>query len=58
VSRRRKLRIRNTKRIRKMSKVKSRAILAPYIAELERAKVPPSVIDQAATLMSILLVGR
>jgi hypothetical protein len=29
--------------------------IRPYVRELERAAVPPSVIDQAATLMPILL---
>jgi hypothetical protein len=34
-----------------------RAAIAPYLAELRRARVPPSVIDQAAPLIAILL-GR
>jgi hypothetical protein len=49
---------RRSKRRRKrktMSKAERLAILAPYIRELERAKVPPSVIGQASALMVILL---
>ena len=40
-----------------MSKAERRAILAPYLTELRR-KVPPSVVAQAATMMSILLGGQ
>jgi hypothetical protein len=45
------------KRIRKRKAI-SRATLKPYIRELERAKVPPNVVAQAATMMNILLGGR
>jgi hypothetical protein len=56
-----KKRRRDNKRIRQpktISKAKSRAILAPYIRELERAKVPPSVVAQVVPLMMILIGGK
>jgi hypothetical protein len=43
------------KRRRKRKARERRATIAPYLAELERAKVPPSVIAQAATLFAILM---
>jgi hypothetical protein len=45
------------KRIRKRKAI-SRAILAPYVRELQRAKVPPSSVKAATTLMNILLGGK
>jgi hypothetical protein len=46
-------RVRKRRRKRKASE--RRATIAPYLAELERAKMPPSVIAQAATLFAILM---
>jgi hypothetical protein len=43
------------KRRRKRKASKRRARIAPYLAELARAKVPPLVVEQAAPLISILL---
>jgi hypothetical protein len=37
------------------NKIKRGATLKRYLAELERAKVPPSVVQQVAPLMAILL---
>ena len=34
---------------------KRKAILAPYLRELARAKVPPGVVQQAAPLMALLI---
>jgi hypothetical protein len=45
---------RQTKQAKRRRK-RARRILKPYIAELQRAKVPPSVIGQASALMVILL---
>jgi hypothetical protein len=45
------------KRIRKRKAI-SRATLKPYIAELKRSRVPPNVVAQAATIMSILIGGK
>jgi hypothetical protein len=47
---------RKRRRLRKA--MKRRAILAPYIRELERSRVPPNVVAQAATMMTILLGGK
>jgi hypothetical protein len=45
---------RQTKQAKRRSK-RARRILAPYIAELERSRVPPSVIAQVVPLMNVLL---
>jgi hypothetical protein len=42
-------------RHRKRKANERRAAIAPYLAELERTKVPPLVVDQAATLFAILM---
>jgi hypothetical protein len=49
---------RSDKRIRQRKAMKSRARIAPYIRELERSRVPPSVVAQAATMMMILIGGK
>jgi hypothetical protein len=46
------------KRIRKRKAMKRRAILAPYIRELEHSRVPQSSVKAATTMMNILLGGR
>jgi hypothetical protein len=46
---------RDNKRRRQRAAIERRAAIAPYLAELERAKVPPLVAAQAAPLIAILL---
>jgi hypothetical protein len=45
-------------RHRKRKANEHRATIAPYLAELERAKVPPLVAAQAAAMFVILLGAR
>ena len=45
------------KRLRKREAIKRRARIAPYVAELRRAKVPPPTVKAAKAAMLILL-GR
>jgi hypothetical protein len=47
---------RRNKRIRKREAIERRAAIAPYLDELERSRVPPTVIKQASKL--IALSGR
>jgi hypothetical protein len=45
----------NKRIIRKRKALKRRAILAPYLAELRRSRVPQSSVKAAETMMMILL---
>ncbi len=45
----------SSKRKARSNKIARRAMIKPYVAELERAKVPPGVVKQASKLIAILV---
>jgi hypothetical protein len=46
------------RRRRQRKAIARRAAIAPYVVELERAKVPPLVVKQAKAVMLLLLGAR